>query len=47
MQSGGAQGMQTMDSALLDLVNAGRIKGSDAYLQANHKEKFERVRSDA
>ena len=44
MQSGGNLGMQTMDSALMDLVNKAMISGKDAYLQANNKAKFERVK---
>ena len=40
MQSGGQIGMQTMDSALMDLVKKGRISGIDAYHQANNKSKF-------
>ncbi len=42
MQSGGSLGMQSMDWALEDLVRKGRIRGEDAYLQANNKSKFER-----
>jgi twitching motility protein PilT len=42
MQSGGAMGMQTMDSALMKLVEGAEISGKDAYMQANHKSKFER-----
>jgi len=44
MQAGGSLGMQTMDSALMDLVNKAMVSGKDAYLQANHKAKFERVK---
>ncbi len=47
MQSGGNVGMQTMDSALMNLVSSGRISGKDAYLQANNKYKFERMKDDA
>ncbi len=47
MQSGGGLGMQTMDSALMNLVSAGQIAGREAYLQANNKSKFERMRDDA
>ena len=46
MQSGGAAGMITMDSALMDLVKNGLISGKDAYLQANNKSKFERMRDE-
>ena len=42
MQAGGKMGMQTMDSALMKLVEGAEISGKDAYLQANHKSKFER-----
>jgi len=44
MQSGGAMGMQTMDSALMTLVEGAVIAGKEAYLQANHKSKFERMK---
>ena len=44
MQAGGNLGMQTMDSALMDLVNKAMVSGKDAYLQANNKAKFERVK---
>ena len=37
MQSGGALGMQTMDSALMALVDRGEITGDEAYQQANNK----------
>lgn len=47
MQSGGGLGMQTMDSALMELVSQGRVAGRDAYLQANNKSKFERLRDEA
>ena len=40
MQSGGAMGMQTMDMALMNLLDAGRISALDAYHQANNKAKF-------
>jgi len=46
MQSGGAIGMQTMDSALMDLVNKGRIGGLEAYQQSNNKQKFRRLIDD-
>ncbi|MDX1515315.1 MAG: type IV pilus twitching motility protein PilT [Woeseiaceae bacterium] len=42
MQAGGNVGMQTMDTALMELVNKGRIDGKEAYLQADNKGKFER-----
>ena len=44
IQSGGASGMQSMDKALMDLVERGWISGHEAYLQANNKQKFEKVR---
>jgi twitching motility protein PilT len=40
MQSGRAVGMQTMDSALMALVESGEIEGIEAYQQANNKAKF-------
>lgn len=43
MQSGGANGMQTMDTALMDLVRKGRIAPLEAYQQANNKQKFKRI----
>jgi twitching motility protein PilT len=46
MQSGGAVGMQTMDSALMKLVEGKVIAGKEAYLQANHKHKFERMKNE-
>jgi twitching motility protein PilT len=46
MQSGGSMGMQTMDSALMKLVEGAEISGKDAYLQANYKSKFERFKTE-
>ncbi len=46
MQSGGNIGMQTMDAALMELVNKARISGKDAYLQASNKTQFERFKDD-
>jgi twitching motility protein PilT len=46
MQSGGAMGMQTMDSALMALVEGAMVSGKEAYLQANHKAKFDRFKDD-
>ena len=46
MQSGGNIGMQTMDSALMDLVSQGMVAGREAYQQANDKSKFERMRNE-
>jgi twitching motility protein PilT len=44
MQSGASTGMQTMDSALLDLVERDVVAGKEAYQQANNKTKFQSVR---
>jgi twitching motility protein PilT len=46
MQSGGASGMQTMDWALMDLVERAQVSGKDAYQQANHKAKFQGVKDE-
>ena len=46
MQSGGASGMQTMDTALMDLVRKDVISGQEAYQQSNNKEKFRSVRDE-
>ncbi len=46
MQSGGKVGMQTMDSALLELVEKAWISGRDAYLQSNNKDKFQKIKND-
>jgi len=43
MQSGGANGMQTMDTALMELVRKGRIGALEAYQQSNNKQKFKRL----
>ena len=43
MQSGGAIGMQTMDSTLMDLVERNVISGQEAYQQANNKARFKSV----
>jgi len=40
IQTGGAEGMQTMDQALQKLVDEGRIKGEDAYWKASDKSLF-------
>jgi hypothetical protein len=39
-------GMQTMDSALMALVQGAVIDGKEAYLQANYKAKFERFKDE-
>jgi twitching motility protein PilT len=41
MQSGAAEGMCTMDGSLKRLMDAGKISGAEAYLQAFDKKKFE------
>jgi Tfp pilus assembly ATPase PilU len=38
--------MQTMDTALMDLVRQGLISGREAYQQANDKSKFQRMRDE-
>ncbi|MCL4778827.1 MAG: type IV pilus twitching motility protein PilT [Gammaproteobacteria bacterium] len=44
MQGGGRVGMRTMDSALKDLMDQGRISGKTAYESALEKRKFEDVK---
>ncbi|MEM6511873.1 MAG: type IV pilus twitching motility protein PilT [Pseudomonadota bacterium] len=44
MQSGGSSGMQTMDNALMDLVDKRWVSGKEAYQQANNKTKFAQVK---
>jgi len=46
MQSGGGIGMQTMDNALMDLVERKFVSGIDAYQQANNKSKFQSVKNE-
>ncbi len=46
MQSGGQIGMQTMDSALMDLVERRFVSGREAYQQANNKSKFQSIRDE-
>ena len=41
IESGKAQGMQTMDDTLFAFVKQGRIRGSDAYMKATNKARFE------
>ena len=36
--------MQSMDGALMDLVNKGWVSGLEAYQQANNKAKFESLK---
>ncbi len=46
MQSGGSMGMRTMDMALSDLYERRFITGENAYLNANNKQKFEKMKDD-
>lgn len=46
MQSGGGIGMQTMDNALMDLVERKFVAGKDAYQQSNNRSKFQSVKDD-
>ena len=46
MQAGGGTGMQTMDAALMQLVEKAFISGREAYLQAYNKSTFERMKND-
>ena len=46
MQSGVNTGMQTMDSALMELVEKAFVSGREAYQQANNKSKFERLKDE-
>src|SRR5258705_1665966 len=43
IEGGKAQGMQTMDDTLFGHVKAGKIRGSDAYMKATNKSRFESV----
>jgi len=45
MQSGANVGMQTMDAALMALVDRAVVEGHEAYKQANYKAKFERFKN--
>ena len=47
MQSGGAQGMRTMDSAVQDLFDKGVISGRSAYEKAINKPRFEQFKDRA
>jgi len=47
MQSSGKAGMQTMDSALKELLDNGSISGLEAYRNAIDKSKFEQVKDIA
>jgi twitching motility protein PilT len=44
IQSGGNVGMKSMDGALMELVEKGWVSGQEAYLQANNKHKFDKVK---
>jgi len=46
MQSGAAQGMRTMDSAIQELLDKGTISGKEAFKKAFNKAKFEAVRNN-
>jgi Tfp pilus assembly pilus retraction ATPase PilT len=41
MQTGGAMGMRTMDSAIQELLDSGAVSGAEAYKKAINKAKFE------
>ncbi len=41
IEGGKSQGMQSMDDTLLALVKLGKIRGSDAYMKATNKARFE------
>jgi twitching motility protein PilT len=43
IEGGKAQGMQTMDDTLFAFVKQGKIRGSDAYMKATNKSRFESV----
>ena len=43
IEGGRAMGMQSMDDTLFSLVKQGKIRGSDAYLKATQKSRFESV----
>ena len=46
IQSGKTQGMQSMDDALFEFLEAGRITPQDAYMKATDKGRFEKLLSD-
>ncbi len=46
IQSGKTQGMQSMDDALFEFVEAGRITAQDAYMKASDKGRFEELLSN-
>ena len=41
IQNGKAEGMQTMDDALMGMIESGRITPHDAYMKAKDKQRFE------
>jgi len=41
IQNGKAEGMQTMDDALMQMIESGRITPHDAYMKAKDKQRFE------
>src|SRR5262245_11737376 len=43
IESGSAQGMQSMDDTAIALVEQGKIRGNDAYMKATNKARFESV----
>jgi len=44
MQSGGLQGMRTMDSAIQELLDKGMISGRSAFEKSINKPRFEHLR---
>ena len=46
IQSGGANGMKTMDSALMELYEAAMITGRDAYEKAINKQRFQAIKDN-
>jgi len=44
MQSGGALGMRTMDTAIQQLLESGQVTGKEAYKKAINKSKFEALK---
>ena len=46
MQAGGQIGMQTMDNALMGLVDRRWVSGKEAYHQANNKQMFQKIKNE-
>jgi twitching motility protein PilT len=46
IQSGGNVGMKSMDGALMELVEQGRVTALEAYQQASNKSKFENLKDN-